>query len=623
MRATGTRRFDGLTTREAIFEKVLLSRFMSLLAPDCYTCVAARNPKNGEEAAEMMAEFEHRGEFSKTYLAGEATGRPHFQTGHYYSKREQGFGGVAMEGSGVFVEQGNARVGYSRPSSPQNQSEDGGQAVEREGGQAVERDGRHDFVREGSRQVQHHQGGRKPVTCYGCGVVGHIKPNCPNKIRSVKVLPPQKHGTGWPMIDGWLAGLDVSGMKFDTGADRTLVRNEFVSEAAYTGKSIVLDSWRGCQTSRHRLARIVIKVGSVEELKEVVVVDGFEYPALLGCDLCRPLQKELISRTLAQLEGGAQGSELEKGNLVAPVSITSAPANCEQVEVESTASVRMIREIAYGEKVVEKLIAPVRITRAQATVAVEQEEAVEQESALPDCVPTTLGEVFDFSDCFFEVDPVVITVDELPGLPGEEVDEIPLPNFVCDVSESGQLVMEKKDDEFLMQVASCAEVGDEIPLPVIDCVDAHEKLLLVQQDVGFGTCVFDVAQKDEIASFLVQNRSERSVKVTKATRESSPVRVFFSDFLFAMLMCFILVWCVILLVTLHSLCFQFVVLPDVLGVGYCAVLWRLSRFEKLQKPLLPWSLLLKSRTFCLLHFGFLWSFRGGGERGFIRTFGHS
>ena len=105
------------------------------------------------------------------------------------------------------------------------------------------------------------------MTCYGCGEVGHIRPNCPNKVRRVK---PQEKCADMS-VDGWLAGSAVSGLRVDTGADRTVVRQDFVPEQAYTGKSVLLDSWRGSQTSRHKVAKIVIKVGSVEELNPLTV----------------------------------------------------------------------------------------------------------------------------------------------------------------------------------------------------------------------------------------------------------------------------------------------------------------------------------------------------------------
>ena len=67
VRSTGIRRLDGLTTREEVCERIILSRYLSLLPPDCYTNVVARNPKNGLEAAGFVQEFEEARTFAKRH----------------------------------------------------------------------------------------------------------------------------------------------------------------------------------------------------------------------------------------------------------------------------------------------------------------------------------------------------------------------------------------------------------------------------------------------------------------------------------------------------------------------------------------------------------------------------
>ena len=104
-------------------------------------------------------------------------------------------------------------------------------------------------------------------------------------------------GTAAMMVDSCLAGLVAKGLRIDTGADRTVVRKDYVPEIAFTGNYINLDSWRGAQPSQHKLARINIKVGSVEALCEVAVADKLDCPALLGADLGRELNVALTVST--------------------------------------------------------------------------------------------------------------------------------------------------------------------------------------------------------------------------------------------------------------------------------------------------------------------------------------
>ena len=102
------------------------------------------------------------------------------------------------------------------------------------------------------------------------------------------------------LVDGSLAGLVANGLRVDTGADRTVVRRDLVPMSSYTGKYIQLDSWRGGQPSKHKLARIKIRVGSAEAACEVAVVDKLDCPVLLGVDLGREFMTSVLTRFLSQ-----------------------------------------------------------------------------------------------------------------------------------------------------------------------------------------------------------------------------------------------------------------------------------------------------------------------------------
>ena len=467
MRSTGTRRFDGITSRETMFEKVLLSRYMSLLSPECYTCVSARNPRTGEEAAALVNEFENRRDFSKSYLAGLPPGQPYFSSSHF--KREQGSGestgGVSRESS---AEMGNSSQSPTAGAAPSNGSFP---VVDSEGG----------------TQVQQTQGGRRPVTCYGCGELGHIKPNCPDRIR--RVISPESNDE--EMVDGWLAGTAVKGMRVDTGADRSIISAEFVPPIAYLEKSVILDSWRGKQFSKHRLARLPLRVDDTEVDAVFAVTEKLDCPAILGKGLGPKMRVKLLGML----------SDLAKADLensVIPV-------------VTKQQKVRVIREVTKQKDVQD----------VQQEVVEELVDVVENPlpslagSVLPDCENFVLDSIFDFDEDLFVSDHVVTLVEGSPRLPVVAEPEIPLPGFVG----SGF------DDVFCEQVV--------------------ETLVLEQQPV----LVLDqVICKTVIDDCLVQNLAENSVTQTLATGKISPdcvgvvIDVFHGVFSLCAVLCFLVSW---------------------------------------------------------------------------------
>ena len=372
--STGFRRMHGLETKEGLCQRMILSKFLSLLSPECYSSVVAKRPRNGQEAARYVQEFEEETSFART-LQFRPNGSQYQQNPSF--KREQGGshnGGSSSNGSSSGTNDGNTSGSSSSP--PKNQGTSNYQAG---GGQG----GRQDKLRE-----------RKPITCYGCGEVGHIRPNCPNKVRRVK---PEKKKSMVMTVDGYLAGKAVKGLRLDTGADRTVVKKEFVPEDAYTGETVVLDSWRGQQTSRHKVARIAIRVGSVEIVGDVAVDDTLDHPALLGTDLGEPFEIETMEKVVEQLKESLSVNSSERS---------------EKVEF-------------------------IRQTRAQVLSEQERERADEEASAQAESTPVPLSDILDLPDSYFEEDLVPTPVAEWSTWPEEgEVLDIPLPNAVSEVADS-------------------------------------------------------------------------------------------------------------------------------------------------------------------------------------------
>ena len=352
VRGLGLRRLHGLTSKDEVVEHVILSRYLSLLSADCYGAVVNKQPKTGLEAARLVQEYEETRSFTRK--------RQHWKQDNYqHYKREQGV--VSSAGS----------------SGGGNSSSEGGSPSQ---------------ANSGSSNVSSSRGGkvekpaRKPIKCYGCGEPGHIRPNCPHKVRRVKSPEPGKI----MLVKGWLAGCEKENLRIDTGADRTVVRSDCVPEGAYTNEVVRLDSWRGAQFSEHRVAEITIKVEEVEELAKVAVVDQLDCPALLGKDLGPEMTVKLLSMVLERVKAEQAKSEKEVVTMHA-------------VDSEAVA---------------------VRATRAQVEKARKEEEDNDLASALSESKPSPLEEIFEFEDDLFE--------DEFMGKGLSDPDLVPTPLKDCE-----------------------------------------------------------------------------------------------------------------------------------------------------------------------------------------------
>ena len=380
----GFRRMYGLETKEQCCQRMILSKFLTLLSPECYSSVVAKRPRNGQEAAAFAQEFEDASSFARSL-------QPR-STGHFY-KREHNSGGSSGGSSSSNGSSGSfsgSASGSGGAVPTQSQVDGNSQGSEKKGGK--------------ERQSQRE---RKPPTCYGCKEVGHIRPNCPNKVRRVK----SPEGDQQEEVDGWLAGVAVKGLRVDTGSDRTVVRADCIPDTAYLTKTVILDSWRGKQFSKHRVAKIKIKVGTTETVAEVAVAEKLECPALLGTDLGNPMKVQLFSILLDRVK-----------------------------EVQSESG---------GEGTVA-----VRSTRAQTKREQEEDRQDVLLSEQSEADPLPLEGIFDFPDSYFEQDPIPTPVEECSILPEVSSVEVPLPTL--QKADGDSLSEEQQADgslEALLQLA--------------------------------------------------------------------------------------------------------------------------------------------------------------------------
>ena len=395
VRAIGIRRLQGLSSKEEILEKLVLSRFMSLLPPDSYSSAMARQPKDGLEAARIVQELEETKAYSRRRQAWR---QDHNHHNTQASRREPAVNSSSSPndgGSGSSSSDGQIENFVSDPGDSGSHGAVGGMGFSGDGSQKDVVSGRGQSS-DGYRYQE--SMGRRPagrqVTCHGCGEVGHIRPNCPNRIRRVVV---KGAGPGLT-VDGFLAGRPVSSLKVDTGSGRTLVHRDFIPGACYTGRNVRLGDWKGGLFSSHRTAKIEIQVGDVEDLVEVVVVDSLDCPAVLGNDLGSKLHLTVIKLVLDKLE-------------VDPVDCDNnvVPMQSEEVRVNF----------------VEASVAPVD----EVKVEVEQFAVAEAQSEED---PVILSEIFDFSCELFEEDP-------LPELSVRNDDSCP------PIVKGGQIIEDQAD----------------------------------------------------------------------------------------------------------------------------------------------------------------------------------
>ena len=420
VRATGLRMLSDFTSRDAVVEQVILSRFLSLLPADGYSSVTSQHPKTGLEAARLLQEFEETKAYSwkrqgwrQNHHSHSGRREPSSSSGSGSSSSSSNSGGSSSSGSNSGSGAGVKEVTGSQNSSSSSTS------------------------RAGSSRGGGDKQSRKPIVCHGCGEPGHIRPQCPHKVRSVRSPDCETPAKSDVMfVPGWLAGCQSDKLKIDTGAERTLVRADFVPTAAYTGEVVRLVTWKGNDVSNHKLAKLAIKVGKVEVLATVAVVEQLDCPALLGSDLGVPMTRQLMAAISAKLDA------IVDVNVEVPM---------QMVEVNDEVPM----QIGSQEVVADQVM----VTRAQAKKAAAEQQADDLATDQSECQPTSLEDIFQFDDSVFECDPVPTQVEDLEVWPEDSV--VDLPSLSVGQGDQGLLAKEQAEDVSLCKSLEAAGKGEQ------------------------------------------------------------------------------------------------------------------------------------------------------------------
>ena len=383
VRAVGIRRLEGLSSKEEILERLVLSRFLSLLHSDSYAGAMARQPKNGLEAAKIVQELEETRAYTRRKNPWRSDSQQHS------GRREQNYSnGSSNSRSSSPPKSASGNSSNSQASNSENSSK----------GEAGNK---------GWKKA------RKPIICYGCREPGHLRPDCPNKVKRV-VSPVQEAESDESLIAAVIGGVEVSNAEVDTGCDRTLVHPDFIPEGSLLNKTCVLKGYQG-NSKTHELAKVTIGVGSVSDTVIVAVDDTLEYPALLGKDLSWVVKSEMLRLVKMEVD--------------------------KKVEEEKQVS------------------QSVCVTRAQARKAKQQEQEDEAATAASECQPTELSQIFDFHDSMFLAESEPTPVEKLACWPSES--EVTLPSLSVGQGEKISLAQEQVKDVTLSKSLEAARKGEK------------------------------------------------------------------------------------------------------------------------------------------------------------------
>eukprot|EP00731_Ephydatia_muelleri_P007554 Em0003g1802a len=133
------------------------------------------------------------------------------------------------------------------------------------------------------------QPSRKGPRCYSCHKFGHIASKCPSSAvmyggAKYAHKRPAKSSSTTVIRSGWVNDRWVKDIVLDTGAAKTMIRGDLVTEEDMVGSSIIVKCAHGDEIA-YPVARVKIVVEGVTYTLDVAVSDSLPVSVLLGRDV--------------------------------------------------------------------------------------------------------------------------------------------------------------------------------------------------------------------------------------------------------------------------------------------------------------------------------------------------
>ena len=430
---------------DALREELLTGLLLSLYPLDISDQIYQRKPTSSYQAAEYLQSYLDTHPWRKRNLD------PHRH------KEVSGFGGGA--GSGGEPGKGTSQRDYNGRKNFSNK--DTRQEVKVKDDRTYKRDN-----------------SDRPIVCFGCGIKGHKRSECPEKVARVN----DPGSTGSKILSGTIGKMDCE-MTLDSGADRTVVRADLVDESDYTGRTNRVGDYFGYW---RQVPTALVWSGIEKEYKfkhEVLVVPSdCTHQVLLGNDLPmfdnlyelslqtgRPIpQVKVVTRAESKkrkkrheldktlnARDGAQPTPCVVVDLIPP---SEAPIkHSDRPEPMVNEWVEMVRDREADGSVEDGSREVVRVEEETEDVCDEYEQ---EEDAQGGAREEAYGED-DSDDVGVEEDELDIGLDYLNVKESDVGIEIPLPNMVGGVADREHLRKEQEEDETLSRVREWANKAEK------------------------------------------------------------------------------------------------------------------------------------------------------------------
>ena len=285
-------------------------------------------------------------------------------------------------------------------------------------------------------------------TCHGCGVKGHKRPECPNRIGSIRKFG---HFKG-RVLQGTVGGNPCT-MTLDSGADHTVVRADLITESNYTGRSCRVGDyygyWRDVPT-----AEVCISIGKEYKFRHEVLVVPRDCPheVLLGNDLSFFDDLYGLSLHSSQVKVVTRGQARKQRVQDEQDSTLDAQSGAQPVQVDTPPPPKMTsaEDDGCSEEVAEDVLDEVAEQGVGGMCQIADGEGGEHvEEPVQDGRVDDLNEELDD-----EVGPVAALEDETGA-------DIPLPDMEGGEADREKLISEQTRDESLRDIRQWAEKGEK------------------------------------------------------------------------------------------------------------------------------------------------------------------